>query len=214
MSAPYRIPARIETERLVIRRYREDDAEALYEVASRNREHLLRYMVWAQYEPQTPAQRRLFIATVNADFDAGTDYTMGMFARPDGAYLGGTGFHVRTAPERLEIGYWLDAAREGEGLATEAAAALTRVGLEFAGATLVSIAHAPTNARSGAVPARLGFVRQDAPAEYTCHDSGQPVSPVDWQADAAVLASDPLSSFPHPSLFDADGTPLAWPDRS
>ena len=55
MSAPYRIPARIETERLVIRRYREDDAEALSEVASRNREHLLRYMVWAQYEPQTPA---------------------------------------------------------------------------------------------------------------------------------------------------------------
>ena len=34
MSAPYRIPARIETERLVIRRYREDDAETLSEVAA------------------------------------------------------------------------------------------------------------------------------------------------------------------------------------
>lgn len=211
MNTVYRIPARIETERLVIRRYDVADAEALSEVASRNKDHLLRYMIWAQHEPQTPAQRRMFIETVNADFDAGTDYTMGMFARADGAYLGGTGFHVRTDPDRLEIGYWIDGAREGEGLVTEAAAALTHVGLGFTGAGLVAIAHAPSNDRSSAVPARLGFVRQDAPAGYTCHDRGEAVDPVDWHADAAVLAVEPLASFPRPALFDADGVHLAWP---
>lgn len=195
----YRVPARVETARLVIRRYVDADAEALTEVTARNRDHLLRYMAWARLEPQTVAQRRAFIDSVNVDFDAGTDFTMGMFARATGRFLGGTGFHVRHEPDRLEIGYWIDAAREGEGLVTEAAAALARVALEHAGAAVVSIAHAPSNARSEAVPRRLGFVRQAARVD-ACQDGDTQVDGIDWHATAAELGSGPLAAFPAPRV--------------
>lgn len=212
MTAGYRIPARIETARLVVRRYTEADAEALSEVTSRNRDHLIRYMEWARLEPQTPAQRREFIETVNAEWDAGRDYTMGIFERATGAFLGGTGFHVRHEPDRLEIGYWVDAAREGEGIATEVAAALTQVALSFADAPLVAIAHAPSNVRSAAIPARLGYARQEKPAGYACHDGGETVTPVDWHATVSTLSASPLASVPRPALFDEDGAALAWPE--
>ncbi|MDN4477159.1 GNAT family N-acetyltransferase [Demequina lignilytica] len=205
------VPARIATERLVLRRYAPADAEALAAVAARNREHLIRFLPWAADEPQSVAQRRAWIAEVDAAFDAGTEFTMGLFLA-DGTLVGGTGYHVRTEPEPyLEIGYWIDAAHEGLGLVTEAVAALTLVALEICGVPTVGIAHAPANTRSAAVPARLGYARQPDTAILTCSDGGAAVAPVEWRATPSTLAVEPLASWPRPALTDADGAAVAWP---
>src|SRR5690606_8710437 len=128
------------------------DAEALVEVVTRNVPHLERYMEWIKSEPQTVEQRREFIDDVNRKYDEGEDYTLGIFDRTTGEFIGGTGFHVRTEPHRLEIGYWIDAGHEGKGLVTETAAALTLVGLAYAGSEIVGVAHVPSNTRSASVP--------------------------------------------------------------
>jgi RimJ/RimL family protein N-acetyltransferase len=209
----YRIPSRIETERLVIRRYVEADAEQLAAVVTANIDHLKRFMEWIKHEPQSVEQRREWIAEVNRKFDAGEDYTLGIFEREAGGgastYIGGTGFHVKTEPDRLEIGYWIDKDHEGKGLVTEAAAALTRVALEYAGAEIVDITHAPANERSAAIPQRLGYNRE-ADSLDVCHDSGEMLPSVRWRAHADTLVSEALASTPRPHVFAADGTPRAW----
>lgn len=223
----YTVPHRIDTERLVIRRYVATDAEALATVIPANMDHLRRYMEWIAFEPQTVEQRRAFITEVDAKADAGEDFTLGMFLRGDdggdGELIGGTGFHVRTDPDRLEIGYWIDADHEGRGFATETAAALTWVGLSLAGADLMGIAHAPSNTRSAAIPERLGYRRQldagsgafDATARVAdareCADDGVMVPAVMWWATRETLESEPLASWPRPRAFDGDDREIAWP---
>ena len=205
----YAIPHRIETERLVIRRYEAEDAEQLIDVIPRNMDHLLRYMEWIKFEPQTLEQRREYIQGTHKEFDAGEDYTLGVFDL-DGKLIAGTGYHVRFDPRRLEIGYWIDADHEGKGIITEVAAALTHVGLELTGASIIDIAHAPSNARSASVPQRLGFVRQEQPA-HECFDDGEMVDGVMWWATWDHLTREPLSTFPRPRAFDAEGQEVPWP---
>lgn len=206
----YSVPHRIETERLMIRRYTHADAPALADVIPRNANHLRRYMEWIKFEPLTVAGRRDYIDRTLAEFDAHQDYTFGIFD-VDGQFIGGTGYHVRFNPRRLEIGYWIDQARQGQGLITEACAALTYVGLELTGASIIDIAHAPSNARSASIPARLGFVRQDHPT-HECFDDGQMVDGVMWWATWDHLTREPLNTFARPRAFDAHGTEIPWPN--
>ncbi|MFW7413978.1 GNAT family N-acetyltransferase [Demequina sp. SO4-18] len=205
----YLVPHRIETERLVLRRFERSDARALATVIQRNLDHLRAYMEWAQFEPQSVAQREQWIAEVNRQFDAGEDYTLGMFTR-DGALVGGTGYHRRTEPDRLALGYWIDRDLEGRGLVTEACAALTHVAIRIAGTGIVDISHAPSNGRSAAVPARLGFQRQQGSGQQ-CYDRGEKHGSVTWFATAATLAAEPLASTPRPRVTDATGTEVPWP---
>lgn len=206
----YAVPHRIETARLIIRRYERADAEALATVVPRNLDHLSRYMEWTAFEPQSVEQRREWIADVAAKADAGEDFTMGIFLT-DGTFVGGTGFHVRTDPDRLAIGYWIDAEHEGHGLVTEASTALAMVALEIAGAGVVDISHAPSNLRSARVPQRLGFERQDASGEE-CFDSGGKEPSVTWFATRANLACEPFASAPRPRAFDVHGDEIPWPE--
>ena len=59
--------------------------------------------------------------------------------------------------DHLELGYWLDAAATGQGLATEACLALLAVAATLPGMTHVEIRCSAANGPSAAVPRRLGF---------------------------------------------------------
>mgnify|MGYP000049699731 CR=1 FL=1 len=119
----YAVPHRIETARLVLRRYARPDAEQLVTAVGRNVDHLRQYMEWIRLEPLSVDARRAWIADVGAKADAGEDFALGVFLR-SGELVGGCGFHVRHEPARLAVGYWIDRDHQGRGLATEAAAAL------------------------------------------------------------------------------------------
>ncbi|WP_019229166.1 GNAT family N-acetyltransferase, partial [Sedimentibacter sp. B4] len=69
----------------------------------------------------------------------------------------GFSLHRRVGPDGLEIGYWLDAAHTGVGLATEAVGGLTAVALALPEVERVEIHTDEGNARSAAVPRRLGY---------------------------------------------------------
>jgi RimJ/RimL family protein N-acetyltransferase len=57
----------------------------------------------------------------------------------------------------VELGYWLDAAMTGQGLATEAAAALLALAATLPGVTHAEIHCDAANTPSAAIPKRLGF---------------------------------------------------------
>jgi RimJ/RimL family protein N-acetyltransferase len=61
------------------------------------------------------------------------------------------------AADRAELGYWLDAAVTGRGLATEATRALLDVAAAIPGMSHVEIRCDWRNAPSAALPQRLGF---------------------------------------------------------
>ena len=140
---------------IVIRRYVEDDMPPLVDVVNANLEHLAPWMPWAQ-EPMTLDAQMTFFTDSDKQWDEGTNFVYGVFD-PNGQIVGGTGFHVRNGPGVLEIGYWLTRAAEGKGLMTRVVDTLTKSAATVDGVIRVEIHCDAANARSQAIPKRLGY---------------------------------------------------------
>lgn len=155
---------------MTVRRWRAEDAQALNDAVSSSREHLRPWMPWAGAAPMTLEQRLQLLADWEQGWRAGGDCLCGIFVGEQVA--GGCGLHRRLGSGGLEIGYWLAAGFTGQGVMTVAAGLLTDAAFSVPGIELVEIHHDKANARSGAVPRRLGYtlVREvarepQAPAE-------------------------------------------------
>jgi RimJ/RimL family protein N-acetyltransferase len=150
-------PERLEGGRVVVRPYVDADAPALYGAIRESIEHLRPWMAWAeQYRSVDDALA--YIRQSAMTVQLGTDFPLGIFARADGQFLGGTGLHV--SEPRLpsfEIGYWIRQSAEGRGYVSEAVRLLTGYAFESMGAARVVIQCNAGNERSKHVAERLGF---------------------------------------------------------
>jgi RimJ/RimL family protein N-acetyltransferase len=148
----------IHTPRLVLRAWNPADAPALMAAKNASKEHLLPWMPWAQYEPTDLETNLALIRAWRAQFDTDQDYVYGIFDRENSAVLGGTGLHARIGKNSREIGYWVRVEAVNRGIATETAAALTKVGFEIMGLDRMEIHCDVRNVRSAAVPRKLGYI--------------------------------------------------------
>jgi RimJ/RimL family protein N-acetyltransferase len=157
-ESPPIVPDRIETERLVVRAYRDTDAGAIIEAIEESRAELTAWMDWAP-AMRTVDDARRFLARVRPAWEAGEDFGMGIFLRESGRYLGGTGYHRgnREIPS-LEVGYWMRTSEVGRGYVREAVIALTQVGFRQLGLRRMVITCASTNDRSRRVAEACGYV--------------------------------------------------------
>ena len=153
-------PYRIETERLVIRCYDPRDAPLLKEAIDSSLEYLLPWMPWAADEPQTLDEKTELLRGFRSAFDAGENFTYAIFSADESELLGSAGLEPRVGPGGLEIGYWVRTSVTRQGIATEMAAALTRVGIEVCGADRIEIRIDPGNEASMGIPRKLGFVEE------------------------------------------------------
>ena len=153
-------PYRIETERLVIRCWEPADAPQLKEALDSSLEHLRPWMDWAHDEPEPVEVKAERLRAFRALYDTGESFIMGIFDRSEREVLGGSGLHARIGPGGLEIGYWIRASATRQGIATEASAALTRVGFEVCEADRIEIRIEPRNQASFGVPRKLGFLEE------------------------------------------------------
>jgi RimJ/RimL family protein N-acetyltransferase len=153
-------PYRIETDRLVIRCYDPHDAQLLKDAVDASVEHLRPWMPWIRFEPQTLEEKVELLRGFRGGFDLGTNFVYGIFDPEETRLLGGSGLHQRGGEGSSEIGYWVSAGAIGKGFATEAAAVLTRVGLELCGLDRIDIQVEPHNDRSLAIPRKLGFTQE------------------------------------------------------
>lgn len=151
---------RVETTRLVLRCWSPDDAPAVKQAEDESRQHLSTFMVWAAKGPETlddvVAKLRLF----RSWFDTDEDYLYGAFDRESGRIVGGCGLHPRVGAGGLEIGYWVHPGWTRKGVATEMAAALTRVAFEIGEVRFVEIRCARSNDVSAKIPSKLGYVHE------------------------------------------------------
>lgn len=155
-----RLPERVRSERLELRRWAETDAPLLSAAIAASIDHLRPWMAWIAEEPMPLDRRRTQIVEWTQNWEDGGDVVFGVFLQNrDGTetLVGGAGFHRRIGPDGLEIGYWLHADHVGRGYATELSSALTSAAFTLPGIERVEIHHDARNVRSAAVPRRLGY---------------------------------------------------------
>ncbi|MDQ6907999.1 MAG: GNAT family N-acetyltransferase [Chloroflexota bacterium] len=178
------LPDEWKSERLVLRRWRDEDAQALYDAIIESREHIRPWMPWADTY-QTVDDAIEFIRRQSGQSALDDEVVIGIFARDDHTPLGGSGFHVHNlAIPSFEIGYWLRQSAEGHGYMSEAVRTITRFLFDDMGAQRVMIRCDARNVRSKAVAERLGF-----PFEGTMrHDTLDPTGTI---RDSLVYAMIP-----------------------
>jgi ribosomal-protein-serine acetyltransferase len=132
------------------------DAEAVADAVNTNRDHLRRFLPWAEERATVDAQA-VRLAIAREAFDLGADATYLLFDARTDELVGTIGLHRRRGPRRIELGYWLVASAEGRGLITACVRRL--LPLCFADDTIdiAQIRCHRDNVRSAAVPRRLGF---------------------------------------------------------
>jgi ribosomal-protein-serine acetyltransferase len=136
----------------------EQHAAELFALVDANRAHL---RVWLPWLDQNTAveHTRSFIRTSLERFAARNGFACGL--RHRGALAGQVGLHFVDWPNRKAgVGYWLAASHQGKGLMTRACAALLDHVFPELGLNCVELACAVGNARSCAIPERLGFTRE------------------------------------------------------
>ena len=100
-----------------------------------------------------------------ANFSTGRAFRYAMRHVDDGRILGGMSLFPRDESarvmldraDRIELGYWLDAAATGRGLVTEASGVLLDAATSLPGVKSAEIRCHMDNVPSNAVPRRLGF---------------------------------------------------------
>lgn len=159
------MPRELRTERLVLRAWRGEDAVALRPVLLANQEHLRHWIPERVHSAPPLAQLVERLEQFAAKFDAGVEFRFAVRDARDDRILGGMILFPRDAnarvqlgnADRVELGYWLDAAVTGRGLATEGATALLDAAAALDGIHLAEIHCHRENLPSNAVPRRLGF---------------------------------------------------------
>jgi ribosomal-protein-serine acetyltransferase len=129
-------------------------AEELLRLVDANREHLRRWLPWVDTSRSAEDTRRYIQEMLHA-LAEGKEYGFAIFHRRE--FVGGIGLHVIPEIAEAEIGYWLAEGSQGEGIVTRACRALLRFSFDELEMHRVIIKCAKENARSRAVPERLGF---------------------------------------------------------
>ncbi|NQD38588.1 GNAT family N-acetyltransferase [Permianibacter sp. IMCC34836] len=157
----FSVPHSVETPRLLLRSFREDDAPALHDAIVESIAEL-RSTLWAL--PWVDCEQTLENALVRcrqaqANFLNRADLAYLAFEKSSGRLVGSIGLH-RTDWElpRTEVGYWLRTSATGKGYAAEGVNALTSWAFERLGAVRVELVTDEANMASRAVAERCGFI--------------------------------------------------------
>jgi ribosomal-protein-serine acetyltransferase len=142
----------------VLRPFRAADAAELTEAIAANREHLARWLPWAESHGFEDSVS--YLERKQAQIEANDGFEGAIVL--DGRIVGGAGFHgVDWINRSTSIGYWLAAEAVGRGLVSGAVRALLDHAFGVWDLHRVVIEAVVDNARSRAIPERLGF-REEA----------------------------------------------------
>jgi ribosomal-protein-serine acetyltransferase len=140
-----------------LRLFERSDTEALHEVIEANRAMLAEWMPWAR--EQTLDDTRGFIDSSRRRSAADDGFEAVIIDR--GEIAGGIGFaRMDHANRSASLGYWLASSSQGRGIVTRATVALLDHAFGTWQLNRVEIRAGTGNARSRAVPERLGFTQE------------------------------------------------------
>jgi ribosomal-protein-serine acetyltransferase len=147
-------------ERILVRPYRESDAQDLFDAVAESREHLRPWLPFADRH-QAVEETREWINSTRAQWIMRENLNMSIWEKASGRFLGGIGLHPRDWEiGSFSIGYWLRTSAEGRGYVTAAVQLLVEYAFTSLHAQRLEIRCNERNERSAAVARRLGFVQE------------------------------------------------------
>jgi ribosomal-protein-serine acetyltransferase len=143
---------------IILRTFRDGDAEAVFSAVQHNREHLKPFMEWATADYSVETAER-FIENSIANVAALKGLGLGIFA--SGRLIGSIGFvKLDWKVGKAEIGYWIDKAEEGKGIVSASCGILLEYAFGELGMNRVEIRCSSLNIRSAQIPQRFGFTKE------------------------------------------------------
>ena len=135
-----------------------EDARAVFDVVTANRDHLSPFMHW-----MTPGysidSAQAFIQQAIEKRAARKSLSLGIFRAE--RFIGSIGFvFFDWVAGKAEIGYWISADEEGKGIVTASARLLIDFAFRELELNRIEIRCSSENSRSAAIPQRLGFTRE------------------------------------------------------
>lgn len=149
------LPERIDGGRVLLRRWRVEDAKALGQALRESDEHLRPWLPFMAVEPRSTNEHAEMLRTRELEWLEGGDVILAVIVGE--AIAGSCGLHRRRGPETLDLGYWIHPAFTRRGLATTVARLLTEAAFSVPGIDRVEIHHDKANRASAGVPVKLGF---------------------------------------------------------
>lgn len=138
-----------------LRLHEEHHAEALFALIDKNRDHIGQWLPFVDWT-DGPKDTLEFIRGARKHWAEGRAVPTSIWF--DGQLVGTIGFvNLNRANKRAEIGYWIDADHQGQGIVTRATRALIDYGFGELGLYRMEIRCEPANEPSFGVPERLGF---------------------------------------------------------
>ncbi len=126
-KAPDPLTCTLESDRLIIRSYRLEDAQEVFDAINDSRDgHLLPWMPWCKDNHRTLESTTKYICEQSLALGNPATFNnvgTGIFCKDTGRFLGGSGVHdIRKDTASCETGYWIRRDAIGNGYAREACA--------------------------------------------------------------------------------------------
>jgi len=154
-----RVEVNLETERLLIRAYREADiAELVPLIGAREVAATTGRIPY----PYTEEDAHEFLGRIDADREVRLAVTL----RDDGRMIGGVGLRLVEPHQQAELGYWLGVPFWGKGYGTEAAREMLRYGFEKLKLHRIFATHFSSNPTSGKILRKLGMRYEGCQREH------------------------------------------------
>lgn len=151
------VPEELHAGHIVLRRWREEDYDAVVAAVQASIDELRPWMPWAT-GAVGPGERE-FLRQAGPNFQQGTEFGFGIFDGQDGSLVGGCGMHRRHGRHQVEIGYWIHSRHTGKGFATLAAGALTDAAFTHLPEVAMAVIHCDVaNRASARVAEKLGYL--------------------------------------------------------
>jgi ribosomal-protein-serine acetyltransferase len=139
-----------------IRRYREEDVDAMFEAARESVRELSAWMPWCS-ENYSRADCEAFVATRAANWEAGEHYSFVIYDTASGRFLGGVGLNfINRVHQFANLGYWVRTTQTGRGVATTAAGLAARFGIAELGFNRIELVTATGHVASQRVAKKVG----------------------------------------------------------
>lgn len=157
MDKELRSHFRIDDE-LTMRTFADADAETIFETVVRNREHLQTFMRWMTPDYSLESAKEFVARAIQNTFEK-KNAGFGIFRTDE--LIGTIGFvHFDWNARKTEIGYWLVEDEQGNGIVSAGCRVLIDYSFDELNLNRVEIRCSTENARSSAIPERLGFTKE------------------------------------------------------